>query len=138
MVASLMSLMRWTTKLPKEKTYTMSLFWIGGTERLIATTLVILAPRYVGPFIATWVALKLAASWQRMPGSKESGENGNNAFAGRQRLVVSRRNRGGTTRQLRCCHQGLGSKLSMGPVHALRRRDHTQRPHRQARCAIRS
>jgi len=44
-------------------------FWLGTTERLVATTLVIYAPRYVPAFIGAWVAFKIAANWQRMPSS---------------------------------------------------------------------
>ena len=59
----------------------MDSFWIGGTERSVVTTLVIWAPRYVGPFIAAWVALKLAASWQRMPDNDKAVREGSTAFA---------------------------------------------------------
>ena len=40
-------------------------FWLGGTERAVVTTLVILAPSYVAAFIGAWIALKIAANWQR-------------------------------------------------------------------------
>ncbi len=72
LIGGLMHLMRMTTGQPKEKIYEWVPFWIGCTERFVATTLVILAPRYVGAFVATWVTLKLAASWQRMSGTKET------------------------------------------------------------------
>lgn len=44
--------------------------WLGGTERAVATTLVIWAPGYVAAFIGAWVAIKLAANWQRLGNSK--------------------------------------------------------------------
>lgn len=40
-------------------------FWVGGTERAVVTTLVIMAPNYVAAFIGAWMALKIAANWQR-------------------------------------------------------------------------
>jgi hypothetical protein len=40
-------------------------FWVGGTERAIATTIVIFAPKLLPAFAGGWVALKFAANWQR-------------------------------------------------------------------------
>ena len=39
--------------------------WVGGAERAVATTLVILAPHLLPPFVGGWVTLKLAVNWQR-------------------------------------------------------------------------
>jgi len=39
--------------------------WIGGTERAIATALVIWAPSLGPAFIGGWTALKLAVNWRR-------------------------------------------------------------------------
>jgi len=44
--------------------------WIGCTERAVATTMVIIAPAYVGGFILAWVGAKLAANWQRISPSR--------------------------------------------------------------------
>jgi len=41
--------------------------WVGGVERAVATTLILLAPRYLPGFIGGWVVLKFAANWQRRP-----------------------------------------------------------------------
>ena len=38
-------------------------FYLGITERAVATSLVVWAPSYVGAFIGAWVAAKLAANW---------------------------------------------------------------------------
>jgi hypothetical protein len=65
-----------------EKMFELSLFWLGGTERVIATTLVIWAPSYVAPFIGAWVALKIAASWQRMPSTSENRQGTHIALIG--------------------------------------------------------
>jgi hypothetical protein len=43
-------------------------FFVGGTERCVATTLVLLAPNYLAPFIGGWIALKFAANWKRQGG----------------------------------------------------------------------
>lgn len=62
-------------------------FWLGGTERAVATTLVIVAPKYLSSFIGAWVALKLAANWNRQPIKKNEKdsekEQGQNAHARR-------------------------------------------------------
>ena len=41
--------------------------FLGLTERAVALTLVISAPRYLAAFIGGWVLLKFAISWQRTP-----------------------------------------------------------------------
>lgn len=49
--------------------------WVGGTERIVATTLVLLAPGYLAVFIGGWIALKFAANWKRRenePGANEA------------------------------------------------------------------
>jgi uncharacterized membrane protein len=46
-------------------------FWLGGTERAVVTTLVIVAPPYVAAFIGAWMALKVAANWQRRENTDE-------------------------------------------------------------------
>ena len=43
--------------------------FIGSTERLVVTTMVIWTPRYVPAFIGAWMAFKIAANWQRVPNS---------------------------------------------------------------------
>jgi hypothetical protein len=45
-------------------------FWLGGTERCVATTLILFAPRYLPTFIGGWVVLKFAANWQRHKGTE--------------------------------------------------------------------
>ena len=57
-------LIRVTVKQPLE-TFTWLVFWVGGTERAVATTLVLFAPHYLPAFIGGWIALKFAANWQR-------------------------------------------------------------------------
>lgn len=49
--------------------------WLGGTERIVTTTLVIFAPSYVPAFIGGWIALKFALGWKRYagPDAKPSG-----------------------------------------------------------------
>ena len=42
-------------------------FWLGTTERAVATTLVIWAPSLIAGFVGGWVTLKFAANWQRQP-----------------------------------------------------------------------
>jgi len=44
--------------------------WVGGTERAIATTLVIWAPDILAGFVGGWVLLKVAANWQRRSGAE--------------------------------------------------------------------
>lgn len=40
-------------------------FWVGAAERAVATTLVIWGPSQLGGFIGGWMALKIAANWNR-------------------------------------------------------------------------
>lgn len=47
-------------------------FWTGITERVLATTLVIWAPKMVPVFIGGWIALKIAAGWSREPGGEKA------------------------------------------------------------------
>ena len=89
-LAPFMSLMRRTTKQPKRENLPNDFFWIGGTERFVATTLVILAPRYVGPVGRAETSRELAKD----AGQQRDSQDWNTALAGRQRLVVYRRNRG--------------------------------------------
>ncbi len=42
---------------------------LGFTERFVAVSLILIAPRHVAFFIAGWVALKFAANWKRKEGS---------------------------------------------------------------------
>ncbi len=39
--------------------------WVGGVERLVATTLVVWWIAYLPAFIGGWIALKFAANWKR-------------------------------------------------------------------------
>jgi hypothetical protein len=48
-------------------------FYVGGSERFVATTLVLFAASYLPAFIGGWVALKFAAHWQRAGGSHVPG-----------------------------------------------------------------
>lgn len=52
--------------------YSWSLFWLGSTERGIATTLFIFAPTQLPVFIAGWSAAKIAAGWGRTKGVEYS------------------------------------------------------------------
>lgn len=47
-------------------------FWVGAAERAVATTLVILAPGVLAPFVGGWIVLKIAANWQRRTGEQHS------------------------------------------------------------------
>ena len=40
-------------------------FWVGASERIVATTLFIWAPKHLPIFIGGWVAAKIAAGWGR-------------------------------------------------------------------------
>jgi len=59
-------LMRKSIRIPREFFKVIDL-WVGGTERAVATTLVLFAPHYLPGFIGGWVVLKFAANWQRQP-----------------------------------------------------------------------
>jgi hypothetical protein len=69
-VSWLLCLIRWFAGQP-DKSRALD-FWIGSTERTVATTLVIMAPAYVAAFIGAWIALKIAANWQRVPNKQET------------------------------------------------------------------
>jgi hypothetical protein len=71
-VAWIMRFLRWRLRHP-DKGNELD-FWLGSTERAVATTLVILAPKYVGPFIGAWIALKMAANWQRLKGASSNSD----------------------------------------------------------------
>jgi hypothetical protein len=49
----------------KYKSFRILDLLVGGTERLVATTLVWFAPTYLASFIGGWTALKFAANWKR-------------------------------------------------------------------------
>jgi hypothetical protein len=66
-VAYSMLLMRWLVGLDTHPIVEWSGFLIGLTERAVALTLVVWAPRYLAAFIAGWVLLKFAIGWQRTP-----------------------------------------------------------------------
>lgn len=76
-VVSLINVIRTIARQP-DKSKALD-FCIGGTERAVATTLVIMAPGYVAPFIGAWVALKIAANWERL---------GSTAFARQGTLIA--------------------------------------------------
>jgi hypothetical protein len=57
--------LRWQTSQDQDRESIMSMF-TGFFERAVATTLVVIAPSAVGPFIVAWVAAKIAANWQRL------------------------------------------------------------------------
>jgi hypothetical protein len=52
--------------------YSWSVFWLGSTERAIATTLYVFAPAQLPVFIAGWSAAKIAAGWGRLTGVKHA------------------------------------------------------------------
>ena len=54
------------------KVYNWSIFWLGSTERGIATTLFVYAPAQLSVFIAGWSAAKIAAGWGRTTGIKHA------------------------------------------------------------------
>jgi hypothetical protein len=76
LVGTCMYLMRRTVGLERPFFEWLDLY-VGGTERLVATTLVILAPSYLPAFIGGWVVLKLASNWQRLPGENPKVRKGN-------------------------------------------------------------
>src|SRR3954447_9830479 len=49
----------------KRKSFKWIDFWMGGTERAVALTLVLLAPLYLPAFVGGWIGLKFAANWKR-------------------------------------------------------------------------
>ncbi|MDT0506716.1 hypothetical protein [Novosphingobium sp. MMS21-SN21R] len=54
----------------KAPLYSFAAFWLGGTERAIATTLMIFAPEQLALFIGGWTAAKIAAGWSRLQGAE--------------------------------------------------------------------
>jgi hypothetical protein len=68
LVASCMYFMRGRVGLRGEAPFHewMGVF-IGITERAVALTLFLLAPRYLAAFIGGWVLLKFAIGWRRTP-----------------------------------------------------------------------
>jgi hypothetical protein len=57
--------LRWHTLQDQDREGAMAMY-TGFFERAVATTLVVIAPSSVGPFILAWVAAKIAANWQRL------------------------------------------------------------------------
>jgi hypothetical protein len=56
---------------PKDHFFDWLDLWVGGTERFIATTLLVFTPQYLPAFIGAWVAAKFAANWNRQPDSQK-------------------------------------------------------------------
>lgn len=50
-------------------------FFIGATERAIALTIILAAPKQLFIFIGGWIALKMAAYWQRFVGNTHAVDN---------------------------------------------------------------
>jgi hypothetical protein len=63
-VGGCMWFIRWTTRLPK-RSFEMSVFWVGTTERLVTMVLFGLDRDRVVWFIGAWVALKFALNYKR-------------------------------------------------------------------------
>ncbi|WP_271079488.1 hypothetical protein [Aurantiacibacter sp. MUD61] len=53
----------------KGPAFRMMTFYVGGVERMITLTLVLWAPAQLPLFIGGWIALKMAANWQRQKGA---------------------------------------------------------------------
>lgn len=51
-------------------------FWIGSIERTIATAMFVWGIAYLPAFIGAWVALKLAANWQRIKSERAEVRSG--------------------------------------------------------------
>jgi hypothetical protein len=64
-VAYLMLFMRWLVGLVTDPWHEWMGFLIGITERAVALTLLVWAPRYLVTFIGGWVLLKFAIGWRR-------------------------------------------------------------------------
>ena len=73
-VGAFMRFMRWTVGNTKDRSLAPLDFWLGGTERCVAVTLIWSAPGYLASFIGAWIALKFAAHWKRQ--EIESGLSG--------------------------------------------------------------
>jgi len=50
---------------PRDEPFHRVDFMVGGTERLLATTFYLFAPKVLPGFIGAWIAFKLAANWHR-------------------------------------------------------------------------
>jgi hypothetical protein len=50
--------------------------WLGSTERLVAAALVAIGSPHLSAFIGAWIALKLAANWQRIKSDKDEVRKG--------------------------------------------------------------
>jgi hypothetical protein len=57
-------LMRRSIGYPREFFRPLDIY-VGGCERIVVTTLVMFAPKYVPVFIGGWIVLKFAANWER-------------------------------------------------------------------------
>jgi hypothetical protein len=67
LVGCLMWVVRWHVfGRPREGCSGRLEFWLGSVERLVATTMFVWSVSYLPAFIGAWVALKLAANWQRI------------------------------------------------------------------------
>jgi hypothetical protein len=75
LVRLILKLVRWHTGQKSDKPESLDM-WIGCTERAVAITMVIWTPTYVPAFIGAWVALKMAANWQRLKGESEEVRRG--------------------------------------------------------------
>src|SRR3990167_1087530 len=58
-------IMRKSICVPRGRFFKWIDVWVGGSERAVATTLLLFAPAQLAVFIGGWMALKLAANWQR-------------------------------------------------------------------------
>ena len=67
LVAYIMLFLKWLVGLDTRPIIEWTGFCIGFTERAVALTLVLWAPRYLVTFIGGWVLLKFAIGWQRTP-----------------------------------------------------------------------
>ena len=50
--------------------------WLGSVERLVAAAMFVWHVSYLGAFIGAWVALKLAANWQRLKSTSDEVRKG--------------------------------------------------------------
>ena len=67
LVAYCLFFLKWLSALDTRPILERTAFFIGFTERAVALTLFLLAPRYLAVFIGGWVLLKFALGWQRTP-----------------------------------------------------------------------
>jgi hypothetical protein len=66
-VAYIRLYLNWLVSLDTRPVTEWMAFAIGFTERAVALTLVIWAPRYLATFIGGWILLKFAIGWRRTP-----------------------------------------------------------------------